>query len=222
MVLAVLGLCGITKNPVCGAYKTADENLQSTIIIQVTSRPVSAKYFHNLNTARIGAMRRQRFHYKGMHNPGITLAEHELKTHYQIGGLKHGRRGPYSVWAENVHLDFSYIRMDVYISSQYAVGTCPYNVILDHENQHVAINTTILTQYKDLMQKALLSDRTIPVKTNPLSVASLPRGKALIAARINNIVRPIYERFKKELLAENEKIDTLENYRRTQAKCQNW
>jgi hypothetical protein len=157
-----------------------------------------------------------------MHNPGLTLAEHELKTDYQMGGLQRGGRAEYCVWVESLALDFSFRRMDVYLSSQYPEGSCQYDVILGHENQHVAINNRTLRKYYSLMRQALWKTRSIPTKANPLPVSSLNQGKAIIAARINGIVNPIYARFKKAVLAENAKIDTVANYRRTQAKCSSW
>jgi hypothetical protein len=55
-----------------------------------------------------------------------------------------------------------------------------------------------------------------------MSVVSINNGKAVIAARLNRIVDPILEAYKKEIVRENGKIDTPANYRRTQALCNNW
>ncbi len=192
----------------------------SVLHLSCTSLP--PRYFHNVSTAQIESMRSAQFHRSMMHNPGLTLAEHELKTDYQMGGLQRGHLAEYCVWVESLGLDFSYHRMDVYISNQYAEGSCQYNVILGHENQHVAINKRTLQKYYSMMRKALWKARSIPTKANPLSVGSLNQGKAIIAARINGIVNPIYARFKKAVMVENAKIDTMANYRRTQAKCKNW
>jgi hypothetical protein len=157
-----------------------------------------------------------------MHNPGLTLAEQELKSDYQMGGMRRDRTGEYCIWVESLSLDFSYKRMDVYISSQYPEGSCQYNVILGHENQHVAINNRTLQIYYSMMRKALWNARFIPTKAKPLPVRSLSQGKAILTRRINGILNPLNERFKKAVRAENAKIDTIANYRATQAKCSNW
>ena len=191
-------------------------------ILHLSSPPLQPRYYHNMSTAQIESMRHAQFHNKMMHNPGLTLAEQELKSDYQMGGMQRGRRAEYCVWVESLALDFSYKRMDVYVSSQYSEGSCQYNVILGHENQHVAINNRTLQNYYSMMQKALWNARQIPTRAKPLSVRSLSQGKAIIAARINKIVNPIYDRFKKTVMAENAKIDTIANYRATQAKCSSW
>lgn len=195
-------------------------NRQSVIHLAGDALPPT--YFHNFSTAQIESMRHSRYHSSLMHNPGLTLAEHELKTDYQIGGLKHGRGQGICVWVESLNVVFGFIRMDVYLTSQYAEGTCPYRIVLWHENQHVAINTRVYRKYRVLMEQALRRDKTIPTKGNPLSVGSMNQGKSIIAARVNRLINPLYQRFKSEVTAENAKIDTMANYKRTQALCKEW
>ena len=202
------------------AIAKSDPSRNLASFIQITSAPVQTRYFHDLNTARIGAMRHQKLQSRSLHVPGITLAEHELKTDYEIGGLRQGRH--IRVWAESVRADFSFRKMEVYVSSQYPEGSCQYKVILTHENQHVAINLDTLKKYREIMARALMKTRSIPTKAHPLTVKSLDQGKKIIAARINRLIQPIYTRFKRAVLRENETIDTIANYRRTQALCSNW
>ncbi len=195
---------------------------KASSVIHVVTNPITPRYFHNLTTAQIEQMRHMQFHNNLMHNPGVTMAENEIKIDYKIGGKDHPRRDGFYVWTDTVNVNFSYARMDVYVSSQYPLGSCPYNVILAHENQHVSINTRLLTKYKALIERALKADRGIPTKAKPLSVLSMVNGRAIIAARINHIVDPLMARFKNEATKENGKIDTMKNYKKTQAKCKNW
>lgn len=199
-----------------------DPRFDRQSVIHLTGDALLPTYFHNLSTAQIESMRHIHYHSGLQHNPGLTLAEHELKTNYQISGLTHGRGAGVCVWVESLQVFFGFGKMDVYLSSQYAEGTCQYGVILGHENQHVAINTRVYRKYRALMERALLRDRRIPTKGNPLSVQSMAQGKAMIARLINGLTNPLYERFKREVVSENAKIDTIANYKRTQALCKEW
>ena len=199
-----------------------DPHFDRSSVIHLINTPIQPSYFHDHSTAQIEAMRHAKYHSRMMHSPGITLAEHELNTQYQIGGLRHGRSGGCCIWVDSLKVDFSYHKMDVYVSSQYPEGGCPYRVILAHENQHVAINQAALGKYLEMMRQALAVDRTIPTKANPLAVSSMGQGKAIVSARVNRLIYPIYDRFKKAVMIENGKIDTLENYKRTQAQCDKW
>jgi hypothetical protein len=187
-----------------------------------SSPPLAPVLHHNLNTSQIEALRPGRAPSGGLHNPGLTIAEQTMKTDYRIGGSKNSRSKHYCVWAESVKVEFHYTKMDVYVSNQYAKETCAYKVILDHENQHVAINQRVLAKYLAFMKAALKRDRTIPTKANPLAASTLESGRAAIAARVERVLQPLDRQYMKEVRAENAKIDTLANYKKTQAKCKEW
>ncbi len=190
--------------------------------IHFKSVPLKPRYNHSLTTPQIESLWFHHFHSPMMHNPGLTMAEQELKTSYQFQAMQRGHVGPYRIWASSVDVIFQYDKMDVYLSSKYPVGSCQYNVILGHENQHVAINQRTLAKYKTLMLRALQAAKNIPTKAHPQQVYNLEQGKTLISSRIDQLLLPLYDRFKREVEAENGKIDTMANYRRTQALCHGW
>ncbi len=199
-----------------------DPTFDSSSVFHIISRPIEPTYYHDHSTRQIEALRHQKLHMRNMHEPGLTLAEHELKTDFRISGMGRSDRKRVCVWLESLDVDFSYTRMDVFISSQYGEGSCPYQVIRDHENQHVSINLATLKKYREKMETAIKGAMSLPTKANPLSFSSLNQAKNILAARIKGIVDPIYKRFKDEVMRNNNQIDTMENYRRTQAKCSNW
>jgi hypothetical protein len=203
----------------CGGGLPVNRNA----IFHVVNVPIQPHYYHNLSTAQIeGLQNSVKFTSRNLQEPGLTCAEQSLDTNYQCGAMENMQTRRFCVWADSVEVDFSYTKMDVYISSQYLEGTCPYRVILAHENQHVAINNRTLRKYVELMKQAVRRDRTIPTKDRPITVGSFKEGQDIIASRISRIIQPLYERYKREVLAENRKIDTMRNYRRIQAQCHDW
>jgi hypothetical protein len=212
---------------VCGAPLHAmdcdgDHHFNPRSVFHVVTHPVQVLHFHNYTTHQIEQMRNVKFHNNLVHSPGVTLAEHEFKMDYQIGGLEHHNGDGFCVWVDSVDVSFSYSQMNVYVSSQYPEGSCPYRVILNHENQHVSIDQRVLAKYRTRIEWALKKSRSIPTKAHPLSVVSMNNGKAIIAAKLNQIVDPILQAYKNEIARENGKLDTPANYRRTQALCNNW
>ncbi len=181
-----------------------------------------AQYIHDHNTAQIGALRRQRFHGHSQHTPGLTIADEELKSNYEMETLRRSGSAIYEVWAKAIHVSFSYTRMDVYISNQYGEGSCPYRVIRDHENQHVAINTATLQKYADAMNQALLAYGGFPTQDHPWKVRSPKKAQAQLKGLVLKIINPIYKQYTDAVIRANARIDTPENYRRTQALCQDW
>ena len=192
-------------------------------VFRVFNTPIRPRYFHNFSTAQIeGLQASVKLASRMMREPGLTAAEQALNTSYQCGAMEDTRTHRFCVWADSVSVELSYTQMDVYVSNQYPEGSCPYRVILAHENQHVDINQRVLAKYLVLMRRALLKDRTLPTKDRPLPASSFENGQKVIAQRVERVVQPLYDRYKNEVLGENRKIDTPAAYRRTQAKCREW
>ncbi len=191
-------------------------------LIQVISAATPLQIFHDHSTDQITAMRHARFPAAHMHSPGITVAESELKTDYQLEFSRPNGSSVYRLWATSVTVVFDYTRMDVYISSQYGEGSCPYQQVLAHEKQHVAIDERELEKYKNLIDYALKHSRQIPSRSRPMTARSPEEGKALLSRRIKGIVDPYFKKYHFAVKAQNAAIDTLANYRRVQARCNDW
>jgi hypothetical protein len=191
--------------------------------IEIISAPAPLQILHDHDTAQITAMRH--VHYPTgwhIHSPGITVAESEMKTDYQMEFRHREGSSVYTVWATTVTVVFEYTRMDVYVSSQYGEGSCEYSQILAHEMQHVAINEKALDQYKTMITNALRSSTRIPSRAHPLIVRSQEEGRSIVSQRVLAIVNPYFQRFHQSTEMANAKIDTISNYRRIQAKCHGW
>jgi len=199
-----------------------DRHFNPRSIFHVTTTPVRVRYFHNYSTAQIEGMRNMKFANKLEHNPGLTMAEHSLKMDYQVGGLEHPNHDGFCVWLESVNVDFSYVTLDVYVSSQYPEGTCPYQVILNHENHHVSIDQRVLAKYRARIDWVLKHNRSIPTRRHPMTVVSMENGKAILSAKLNAIVDAVTRDYQKEITRQNGKIDTPAAYKRTQSLCNNW
>jgi hypothetical protein len=107
--------------------------------------------------------------------------------------------------------------MDVYVAANYPVGSCEYNTVRDHENQHVAINTDVLVSHAPLIGAAL---RGAVHRLSPMIGADLSPER--LNGYLFEAVRPAFDAMNRELVARNGAIDTPENYRRTSALCKNW
>jgi len=190
--------------------------------IHFTSTIPPTRYILDHNTAQIGALRHQHFHSRAMHTPGLTIADEEMKSDFGMETLRRAGSRVYQVWTTQINVGFSYNRMDVYISSQYGQGSCPFKAIFDHENQHVAINTQALQKYAGIMKQALENYQGFPTKDHPWKVGSVSKARSVLKKNLLGILNPIFHKFAEEVIRENAKIDTPENYKRTQALCRDW
>jgi hypothetical protein len=116
-----------------------------------------------------------------------------------------------------IKLEFS--RIDVYVSSEFRPGSCPYKETLAHENIHVSIFRNTLKRYSALIRTEL--ERAVQVSeaasgSNPQEVVDE------LQRRVKNRIDPYFQQFERDQKEANAAIDTPENYRQEQLKCPLW
>ncbi len=127
--------------------------------------------------------------------------------------------GGYCVYLDTVGAEFGWRRMEVYVTSEYRPGSCEYRTVLDHENQHVAINRRTI---KDYAPKARAALERILAEQKPI-FARDPNGAVDDALRdLHQRMDSVLDQFQAAMAGANATIDTSANYDATAALCPGW
>lgn len=149
---------------------------------------------------------------------GVTYAE--TKFNLSAGSrVRAESDGSYCVALAELTAEFGFERMEVYIAREFAYGSCQYNAILDHENQHVSINQAVLEDFAPLVRAAL--EREV-AKLTPVRVADASDGVNLLLTRLQARLDGLAKAFHDQRDARNAAIDTVENYRALGELCPAW
>lgn len=144
---------------------------------------------------------------------GLTVTRAQYGA--TLGGpvLQDGASG-YECVAPRVEIKLNYAPVLIYVGNEFAPGTCPYNVILEHELRHLKAYMDNLARVEQAVREAL--ERRFEAK--PLYA---PSGTAQSALQheINSLWFPfIHAEFDKGN-AEQAKIDTPQEYARLGDSC---
>lgn len=154
-------------------------------------------------------------------NPGLTIGSHELKTNFQLGGTQFPGKSKVKVWLDSLEVSFRYTDLDVYVANDYEEGTCEAIQILKHEMQHVAVHRRLYAKYSAELKREILA-MGIPTHSRPASYVSLSAAKNDLSSRLRAVTEGLYARFKRELSEQNNRLDTVANYRAVQGRCHHW
>jgi hypothetical protein len=121
-------------------------------------------------------------------------------------------------WISGIHLVLAYRNPEVYIAGRYPKESCEYRAVLEHEGEHVAADREVVKTFAEKMQSALRAGDW-PTYKNPHPVSSMEAGRAQAAARLEEIIRPLFEELKEQRRQARLALDSDENYRRTQRRC---
>ena len=128
-------------------------------------------------------------------------------------------RGGYCVYLDTVGAEFGWRRMEVYVTSEYRPGSCEYRTVLDHENQHVAINRRTIKEYAPRARAAL---ERILTEQEPVFTRD-PNGAIDVALRkLHQRMDPVLDQFQAAMASSNATIETSSNYDATAALCPSW
>jgi hypothetical protein len=212
---------------------TVQENVQRDILINSNASGDGAQikylfnfpnpvYDHSHSTPQIEGLSEQSGQKENYHIDGLTDAQFGLKTLYQFNYSKKLFQNTYSLWVEDLRVDFSYTTVNVYVSNQYPEGSCEYQATLDHENRHIQIHRQVYEKYQKILQNAFSASAVIPLINHPVTVQSLEDGKAVISQLISGVTDPVFDQFQKELSQIQGQLDSPESYAELQSQCSHW
>ncbi len=179
-------------------------------------------YSHSLTTSQIEALSQSGGESEHYHVYGLTQASYSTDTLYEVNWSKKWFKPEYTMWVENLRVEFTYNALNVYVTNTYPEGSCEYQATLDHENQHVAIHRQMYEQYQKIIKEKMERSQDIPFPTHPIVASSVEKGKARIAQIISAVLDPFFEKFKEDLRTAQGKLDTPESYAELKEQCGNW
>lgn len=177
-------------------------------------------YNNDFNVTGIQTVMRRRGHaIAGVHQRPLGLTSSQLG--FSITGQTYATpvNAGYCVYLRSVEVKFGYRSMDVFIASEYRPQTCEYKTIMDHENQHVAINLGTLRLYAPRVRQELEQQLQLlqPRLTKNAQVSTDRKVSDLTKA-----LDPLLNEMDRTMANRNAAIDSNVNYAALADLCKNW
>ena len=195
--------------------------LPITPVVNLYTDDGSVRFDHDVTQAQIAALYKEdstSTHGVLGHPVGLTRTsvKFDIRTELQPVRLPDGA---YCLWVTRVDAVLRYADTVIYVDKRFKPGSCQYETVLDHEHTHVAINRQTLHAHAPQIRLAL---DTAVRHITPVVVHDLSRDRNRPITLLHQAVEPTIEAFNKARDQANAAIDTPDNYRRTQALCQDW
>lgn len=152
---------------------------------------------------------------------GRTMGLTTYKPSFQMGGRPNvvTTAGGVCVSLAEVKVSYGFEFHEVLVAKEFPVGSCEYQVVLDHEDTHVAFNRQTLKEYSDRVRgelEAMLAAAP-PVKTTDAN-AAVQKTLGDIYAKVT----PLLQEAQKVQKERNATIDTKFSYGEAFKKCGDW
>ena len=149
---------------------------------------------------------------------GLTHGTYETRVSVNVRVLPN-RRGGACVQPVSVLGTVFYSDLTVYLAREYPTGSCQYRAVLEHENQHVAINRRYFERYIPRMRRVL---EAATRRMGSFWVADPQTAGQAAADRLQQALKPTLAELERETRRANAAIDTPESYRQVSARCSDW
>ena len=201
---------------------------RESVVVQIDPEYGRIRYNHRNSAAQMETLNQQiegrtRRRPPQEYPNGLTVARNIYSLTLKVMAKPHD--GGFCVYPTELTGRIGYEHLTIFIDKKYSPESCPYNVILEHENQHVKIYRQVLYKHMvPMINEAIRNvSRLRPVFIQASSREELNRKVQQAASAMNerliNMPRPAYDRFNYEKVYYNSLLDTPENYRRQTERC---
>lgn len=195
--------------------------------ISFTLHPISVNWHYNKTRDQIRVLRAKSGGKVAAVGPnwqsiGLTLATTVLAVDVSveavpIRGSKLGAAAPeYCARLISADVKFGTTRLDAYVARDYRQGSCPFQVVRDHEDKHIAVHRDAIDHYAPLIEQRL--QEAAPAL--PLVRVSDPKeGAERLRKMLHNDLSRIFDAMNKAVNRSNGALDTPEAYEAERQLC---
>jgi len=203
------------QGPVCPPYSSRG------IVLDFKTQMPRPTYNNSLSVAGIRTLFRGRGHSTdGPHSRAVGITSIETILALEASStLVPQKQGGYCVYLSSVRADFGWQRMEVYVASELKPGGCAYNAVLDHENQHVSINSDSVRQFAPRIRAKL---EALLRAQKPVFTREAGTTTEAILDQIKNQTSTVMNEFTDTTAKRQAVIDTASNYSATSQLCPDW
>ena len=161
----------------------------------------------------------------GVKNPlgtrGITKANFGINYAFDIKSASIGQG--YCIAISSIDFQMGYRTLEVLIDEKYKPGSCEYNAVRKHEDEHVIIYQDTLATYIPLIRDEV---RIAGMNLRPMWVKNVDKasidGAINLAVWGNEKISKLVEKMQAEWEEKNALHDSEEEYLAVSAKCKGW
>lgn len=215
VLLLLLAACG---KPAGEAACPHDPGFDRSGVIRARADQRPAVLRHDLSLAEIA---REAAGSSGGGRPqGLTVVDHQLT--FQTLVNMETSRGRTCVWFDEVRVDLTPASVTIFVPREYAVDSCEYLAVLEHEREHESVHRERLAAAAGEIERALEDARCLPARGNPLETEDRPSAEAALNAKLRKVVTPVYERYKADLRLAQADLDRPDLYDWVAKRCRGW
>jgi len=125
------------------------------------------------------------------------------------------------IWVGQVNVTLRY-QPTVYISREFAPGSCYHTAVMNHETKHVATDQILLTDFASQLQQGIQAEVARIGLRGPMPAPQLESASRDLQNVMEKRLNILMDQFSTLRETRQMQIDTPQEYARVQSLCRNW
>lgn len=159
---------------------------------------------------------------KGLLSQGLTVAEYRLHYSADLEGACDKGCKAACAWVGAFTVDLTPVAVRILVPREYEPGSCEYDQLMKHEGGHDRLHRRRLSELADKMRAALAQIESEPDLVGPIEARDRKAAFDILTARMERVMRPIYDAHIASLRADNALLDSPAEYKRLGRACRDW
>ena len=149
---------------------------------------------------------------------GLTLTtfSYEVSPKVIAYPMKGGR---YCAIPTEIRIKMGYPKFEILIDRRYRRGTCQFNAIRDHENEHVDLYLDTLDRMTPWLESRILGQVQ---RIKPITETSPDRAAEYFTRILMKTIGAAAKKLSTKAARANARIDTVQSYQLIQSQCARW
>ncbi|MCB9958034.1 MAG: hypothetical protein H6843_05395 [Rhodospirillaceae bacterium] len=213
LVLACLGLPAVPG----AAWAQVCPQILPDITLDVQQVPITLD--NSVTQAELAAQAGTAIATVGHHATALGLTTARLAYGYSFNVVMSEDSGRVCGMPRDITIRVGYDQMLVHILERYRPGSCQYEAVLEHEQEHVRINYDTLQRYLPAIEEAV---RRAVSNQFPVRGTSTDDVQRLAGTILGTALEQAVQVMVSDRNARHRQLDSVDSYRATSSRCPSW
>ncbi len=193
-------------------YRQVCENQKNNLQINFYTSYGKLIYDRSLNKEDLSKIAQQAGIFeKGVFAAGLALVN--INSEYELNTItKTMKNNAHCLLPYQLNLYIGYSRPIIYLAKDLVEGSCTYNLVLRHEQVHQQINKQALEYFIPKIYHIIKQQSSIIKPIYIPSQASEEKANQSLTQAYHNLITPLVDEFRDQILAEQSKLDNQQHY----------
>lgn len=204
--------------PASASYAASWCQPDTQAVLKIIPKEEPVKYIHDRSFFDLSKVQSDTVNPYGRHQLshtfGLAHRQFQLEQRVDYKIMTWPRTNEVCVWIDKIDVKVD-LAPTIYIAREYDRGSCHYNQVLTHEQEHLRVDREVTSKYLGIIEQELTKFLQKNRIYGPMRASMQNTLSAKMQRDVSNAINAVVKEMEKERAVKQARIDSLESYEAT-------